>query len=847
MGTDPFSSEGITELQPLHLRSADAWCAVEFDASPENEFLHLAEVPQASIHKLQPSILRLKLAHESLERIDIDDSTSTKSEHTPSHIVASQSYEDDVNIWTAVFTSPAKSRHELLSWDHFNGHNNQLQKPVFLTETAPKVYDAFISRIWRSKHDTRLKYADVDHMRHALVNLMLGRNSRFFMWDNTSSAFRLSIDDISLAGLTPEFTRTVCDRFISLGSDIRRLKNFCDLLSTTSTVCALQSSIVQVVYGIEQHFAAQVAGTTTILQLHDNAELYIGIVGLLSSLTGLVDHAVDEKTLLTAVLAALDEAWFSANDFQYTINILAAAVVEPVLRKIGEQLRMPSEQTVGTANVLLSDLLPQEMDVVSETTECLLVAHKHDPQSQPHAAKPLESMTLVYRWEDIVEMQRLADELEDNLKAFPRGSYSNATPHILQEVCSISEYPFQVDFDLLPNNLMFEAGNNDKEEAATPTIRNLIFKALMLERAENEPDLSPLQSLKLSLTPSLQAQHRIATYTLLKTMFIDHNLAMHLEALYAFPLLGSGSFATRLSRALFDAGQNSATGLNAGLGLDNRETWPPATSEIRLALTGLFLDSESPALNREVLGCLSFAIRDLAEEELEYCRDVHSLHVLDFLKLNYSQPNHIIELVITPTILDRYDRVFKFLLILLRLHALAQKTRLRLVRKRQPRHLPIQSNKLCTEVHHFVSTLVDFVLNTATKLPVMAFLNHTKRIHYLLLTDKYEESMNIVKSISQLRNYHEEILDEVLEGLLLGEKQTKAYQLTCSILSLCLEILSDLTSSEAANMSRLSKEFGSQMQIWLHKIRLLAKSPRPALRRLEHLCLALDLSGYCKS
>ena len=73
---------------------------------------------------------------------------------------------------------------------------------------------------------------------------------------------------------------------------------------------------------------------------------------------------------------------------------------------------------------------------------------------------------------------------------------------------------------------------------------------------------------------------------------------MHLGLQRSFHLLGDGVFVSRLTAALFDPEQASTerergvmrSGTGMGLRLGSRGTWPPASSELRLALMGILGD-----------------------------------------------------------------------------------------------------------------------------------------------------------------------------------------------------------------------------------------------------------------
>lgn len=205
--------------------------------------------------------------------------------------------------------------------------------------------------------------------------------------------------------------------------------------------------------------------------------------------------------------------------------------------------------------------------------------------------------------------------------------------------------------------------------------------------AEFTPHLSLLPL--LSFGPTVAAQARVVNAECMRLLFRSHGLRAHLALQRDFHLLGSGVFCSRLSHALFDPDTATAErragvalmGGSMGLRLAGRvrDNWPPASSELRLALIGVLSDSyrgghgpqattvaATDTRDRDLPGDLSFAVRDLSEDDMQRCMDPDGLEALDFLRLSYKTPPALAA-VITPTALYKYDAIFKLLLRVLRL------------------------------------------------------------------------------------------------------------------------------------------------------------------------------------
>ncbi|KAF1811415.1 hypothetical protein P152DRAFT_398953 [Eremomyces bilateralis CBS 781.70] len=183
----------------------------------------------------------------------------------------------------------------------------------------------------------------------------------------------------------------------------------------------------------------------------------------------------------------------------------------------------------------------------------------------------------------------------------------------------------------------------------------------------------------LSLSPLLTTQSTLLSTSLLHLLFRTH-LAAHLRLQFSYHLLGSPHFRTALTSALFNPDLPSTErhpgapriGDKLGLKLASRgeKTWPPASSELRLALMGILGDSylaSSPPLKGppNLIHHLSFSIRTLPPTTIPLVLDPSTLYALDFLRLEYRAPPPI-DAVLTPGALERYDEVFQFLVRLVR-------------------------------------------------------------------------------------------------------------------------------------------------------------------------------------
>ncbi|RMZ83932.1 hypothetical protein DV737_g1492, partial [Chaetothyriales sp. CBS 132003] len=268
--------------------------------------------------------------------------------------------------------------------------------------------------------------------------------------------------------------------------------------------------------------------------------------------------------------------------------------------------------------------------------------------------------------------------------------------------------------------------------------------------------------LDLSLSPFIFAQHRLLSNSVLSALFSTHRFSSHLHLLRQIHLFGDGIFTARLSMALFgddelqgsgEGGDRSTAGpsITTGLRLQTRDSWPPASSELRLVLMGILSDSVRSAARgivRELEDTTSFAIRDLSDDELDACRDINSIHALDFLKLQYKAPNPLLEAVVTADSLGKYDGIFKHLLRVLRLKS------------------------------HFMTSLADYCANVAIGLPWARLQQAVRSIESRLGKADHDGTARQLgggggQGLAFLRHVHARTLNEMLGALLL-RKQSEA-------------------------------------------------------------------------
>ncbi|KAK5941986.1 hypothetical protein PMZ80_005937 [Knufia obscura] len=860
---DPFASKHFTKFDHLITANDRSWHGFKLDSELQSEVLHLARIKDVAIPDLKADVLTLRLGDDSLEQIDlVETGSGTRSPTCDKKTNVVKPEPDDDDIWDGSVVSRTAPIHGLLSWDRFERRDQPTPELNYLSEAKPEVYDAVWDSVWKADRGPHLKFARVDQFYHALKNLLVGRSSSFFRWDTSSAKFELMVEECSLSGHSPALTGALCNTLCKCATSFRKVKVFADSHKESyPTLVALQTAVAQILHAIERHSLREEDQTTmsTFVKLRTTATSYVELLEVLENLADVASSAENETGCLTRCINLIEDHWNSQVHLRSVLSQLATQMLAPALRTTSEQLGLRHPQSVNglLSGWVLSELLPMLGDDFIETMECLSTMRQHTPSSV-WVSNTTRHIRFVQAWHELVDLQNEADELErDSISRLSneKTASRSTVPHLSTSlststfnVDSLQTDPFQADFSL------FARPTTDTclaSQLQHNPIQDLTFAFLDHDETTAQPDLLPVQALELSLAPFLAFQLRISSYALMRVLFLQHDLLAHLELLHSFQLLGNGTFATRLSSALFDAGQYNAeshrkTGLTAGLRLEDREVWPPASSELRLVLMGLLTETTSRGRQETVLECISFAIRDLPDEELELCRNVHSTHALDFLRLVYVPSNPVLELVITPTALEKYDPIFKFLLVLLRVHTLYQNLVAKLVCHQPTTRPSVAYQRFCIDFHHFVSKLMDFMLHEAIELPWSRFMKHVQEVRRYLSDQRYEESMRLAGSIAQLRKMHEDCLDEMLTTSFLKRRQAKLYDGLCGILTLSLQFASTATrESHDGQTLQLYKDFKQRLTAWLSQVEeTTRKTQDAALQRLEILQLKLDMSSY---
>ncbi|KAG0703232.1 Spc98 family-domain-containing protein [Suillus ampliporus] len=478
----------------------------------------------------------------------------------------------------------------------------------------------------------------------------------------------------------------------------------------------------------------------------------------------------------------------------------------------------------------LPSFIPRELvealPAAQKSLKLLAAAKPDHPVLNPPVRRPF--ITWVWSTRDIRDIWTTGslDEVADVAATIA----PHSPPDLASANINLHGYDYQSDlvgfrvFDLEPGS---SGDNTFYEHSMHAALERFIqsFPPVL-------PSIAPNLSLLTSLVFSPLISHAASLSSALLSIFFDQNSFLyvhdHLVLLRSHMLLTSPSFKSRLTAALFSdtddrevvAGGGKAFALSrqrsrstvggaqhrisrwaVGLApfLTERGTWPPGGADLSFFLRTVIVDSQDTCLfdtdesQEYELGSrriaeeaefrLGFTIRDLASDTgRERWLNPLYIEALDFLYLDYKVP-HPLDVIITPDTTSKYQRIFSFLLRVMRVES-AIRTAFRMTHQNVLFPTLNQSRKLLTHfrfvAHSFVATLSAYIFDVAIGGNFDAFL---ARVAACRLGTSSEFT-----DVFSLAEAHSAVLDDILSACLIRSAQRAAGDQLRGSLELVLEL-----------------------------------------------------------
>ncbi|KPI37897.1 uncharacterized protein AB675_3024 [Cyphellophora attinorum] len=766
--SNPFTTAGLIALPPLNTQPADEWDGFTFTENLESGTFYLPDTKSEALPLLQPETFKLSAVDAELESLDPPSSSSsaydTAEDVSPAAGADPAPESDNEDIWILPDVKNAPRTLKLTSWDHF--HNESYREPAYhyISEAGPQVLDAILAS---EGQDEQYKTAPPDAYLDALFELALGRSSQYVRWDEKHQEFVPTVQRLTISGYSPELIEDLRYSLDVTGRTMR-IASSLDVHDgrTTPGQIAFYSAARAILAAVQGYLQQERADVRTPVQLAELIEGPHRFVVCVGTLLNTVACSGDDAAILRDVLQSVPSMVSLLPRYRGLFTILLSAIAGSVLARLRSDLETPPTIDAEEVheNLAVSKLLSEELSqLIGEirTSKALVSAAAAGVAQSDGSALPRNiELGLKYSWQELAKFQEQVNFAEDQLSVtedLPERKVDATAPDAAEEGAFMTFQP--IDFGSLTHLSFYEA------QAA---LQEKVFQCLT-EESSNVTTIDSVpfdQVVELSLAPFITAEHH-------------KSLPTNLAQLQDFQLLGNGPFATRISIALFDTSQASGEGRrrdgnSTGLRLATRDTWPPTSSELRMVLMGI-LREHLPEINgrQQFEDIISFSLRDLPEEALEKCRDINSIYALDFLRMQYRSPTALLAAVITPRVLEKYDRIFQHLLRLMRVQHLAQHL-LREVSSRAPTQVSAPEHRLRHRIQHAISTLADYTHNTALRHGWLAFEQVMAAVQTRIDAGDYHGTLQTGRSLAHLRDALEAMLDDMLRALLLKERQSKS-------------------------------------------------------------------------
>jgi hypothetical protein len=829
------------------------------------------------------------------------------------------------------------------SWERYQHRSFQEPVSVYFSESGTKGFDAVLAQQNNANTNgvpNRLVRTDV--FIRSLLRLGLGWSSAFFRYDQRTNQFERYLKDISVSGISPLALENVIEYVLQCGTNMQGMRLFAQeppaKCRELPALVTLSSTVAIVIFNLEQQISDHSNNIASLLQVKALFHRCGDLIGALADIVDAAQRAVSDAQVMSIVT---ERAAAFAQKFYWMENLVHEIVIRvtrPWFKFIETWIGLRPEDTdlkesmtsgktfvrlethdtgkfkTGPAridHIYQADHMPSFIPAdqarsifeSGRSLQLLKRSHPRHPIAQRDVLLRTGRLHLhcATTWAGIEQIQTKAQEYESRLRAeiekYHKGdaglhdSPSNvATQYVDQttntEVTTAAFELFDIDDEKSTSGPV-----TDHKAFSKDDLKQLLDKArgFATENTNESSYLGPelASGLHLSLAPILSSQALLIDYSCLHLLFKENRIRHHLNMQWRFQLLGEGSFVARLSNSLFDPEMKSGerksgkvrSGVDTGLRLGSRDTWPPASSELRLVLIGLLGDCYFGSTNteddekthvqqdNELPGGLSFGIRELTDKEIERCKNPNAIEALDFLRLQYTPPE-VLESLITARSLDKYDRLFKHLLRLLRMVSVVKG----LIRDSTSRrslsgdtHNVYQ--KFRVDAQHFVLAVSDYCFHVGIGSIWQRFQETLTKIENCLNRGDIDGTIEAAHSVPRLRDYHEDILDQMLFALFLSKRHAQAAKLLESIFGTILgfSLLSRADGIGMRNESEgavlhLYQSFRKQTSAFVNYLRSLesgkatsksmAKSGEFFSSRtdptsvFEHLRVRLDIKNY---
>lgn len=764
----------------------------------------------------------------------------------------------DVDLWDSLeHLAPLSAEPRFLTWETFiQPARSSRPRPLLLSEAGPAAFDACLLRA--ARRDPRRNDAgtpvQVKPLLRSLWQLCLGHESVLFSFDPVAASFKPCLDKMRGSGYSLECAQDSMDFFVDIGNAARLLKafaerSFADTHVGPATV-SLGNAVDAVLKAVEAYMATEWPNVRTVLQLQS---LALSVQRLLIPLKQLVDLAASsnsDEQLLDRLFDAVGDREHVAERSSAVLERVIARASSNWLSTISTEIGLAhwspmekdADQDGGAPGYSQSFISAGDLQLIAHTKECLHYVKEQHPEhvlvNNPQVSTSNVELSWEFEWVDLERLEQKASQYRQDIvraiKDHSHGSSGGRTHAAHKALAAHPAFTFEA---FQEDMLCFDDGESFERTKSEPTLDVLFTKTLdyLSPSADQSADTVRIRP-PFSLTPSLSlrslllTQNFLLSYATVHSILHEQHVRSHLEIHHTFSLFASGLFSARLQHVLFSSETESAErqrdvlrtggsskrgGMGLKLGTDERQAWPPASSEVRLTLMGLLSDcwreernmnerdlamakssSKAKVTEDAILGSaevdalpgnLSFAIRtDLSDETVEKILDANGIAALDFLRLTY-EPLRALSPIFSARSLELYDRIFALWLRLIRISSTLS-TIFELSRRydRFSDHADRSSQRQIQSFHHearfFFTTVTSHFRIAGIEAPWSEMIRQIDSLSASCAdpcppdvdVSAYAGVTASMPSLASLRSLHDATLAAITGNLLLRKKQRYA-------------------------------------------------------------------------
>ncbi|KAK4166001.1 Spc98 family-domain-containing protein [Cladorrhinum sp. PSN259] len=784
-----------------------------------------------------PSMLKELAAQQPIPPPPQSDAGATEVDYEPDVTM-----EDD-DFW--LLPDPVKTP-EYKTWEGFEKFEHGSFSPMFISEAGPAVFDALVSNRKDPNDDTGDILDNASYCA-CLLTLSLGRSSLLFTWDQPKNSFVKTAPRLRTSGLSLDLVRALDKLCLDCGNCIRHLQYFSEstyATSSTPTRIALAGVIDRLVATVRSELSVRSRNVRSIVQLQ---AIVRPVQSVLSYFKNLVKKVAPQKTdeaMLSCLFEEVQSAEYRNGLVRVATREVLRIVSRPWVEFVEEWIGVKNEQGIlitkkgtGKGFVKVADKMWIDDQGFELEEADYFLDHRRVPTFVPedlvqsifetgrnirflreqHPDHPLSRPDIVdlttppklewqFEWEAISKLESRVNKYRDAVASALKGTL-RGQQHLSPRSPVATGAPdlsiFGKPTDQITSSILtsIEQLNQPPRPITTPSdldeFTSLLCSHLYSSTDSTTTQLDPHSSLipLLSFSPLIKAQSTLINRACMTLLFTQHQLQLHIDLLRQYFLLSNGLLVSRLSHALFDPEVSTAerktgvalTGGMMGLRMGGRrKAWPPASSELRLVLMGVLVDSYQPPDGKRkekvksLPGDLSFAVRgDLTKEEIDMCMNPDGLEALDFLRLSYSTPRGL-SVVMSPGVLVKYDRIWAVLLRVLRmLWVVDDLFRDTCTGEKEEGNKAVL--RFVREAKHFVGQVAGYFFETGVKAPWGRFEEWLDGVERDVVSGE-EGGM----SPDTVRDKQDQVLDEIMSVLLLRKRQAPVMKLLEEVFGIVL-------------------------------------------------------------